>query len=58
MIDFAHCIPVADSIELTHRRAWEKGNREEGYLIGLDSLLETFESLQRPEEVAVTVVSG
>ena len=58
MIDFAHCIQVPDSIELTHRRAWEKGNKEEGYLFGLDSLLETFESLKRPEEVAVTLVSG
>jgi hypothetical protein len=46
MIDFAHVHAVDPTIgKVTHREPWQKGNREEGYLLGLDSLLTTFESL-------------
>ena len=30
---------------LNHRQAWELGNREEGYLTGLDSLIGTWTSV-------------
>ena len=51
MIDgFAGTHPVDASIELTHRRGWEKGNKEEGYLLGLDSLVETFAAIQKAED--------
>ena len=57
MIDFAHCIPVDRKAypRFTHRQPWQiaegegdarsRGNKEEGYLFGLDSLHATFESI-------------
>ena len=57
MIDFAHCIPVDRKAypSFTHRQPWQiaegegdarsRGNKEEGYLFGLDSLHATFESI-------------
>ena len=39
MIDFAKTSPVHDHI-LTHRDAWQLGNHEEGYLMGLDNLVD------------------
>ncbi|XP_068433124.1 inositol-trisphosphate 3-kinase B isoform X2 [Clinocottus analis] len=40
MIDFGKTTPLADGDELTHRALWAEGNREDGYLCGLDSLLD------------------
>ncbi|CAJ1058732.1 inositol-trisphosphate 3-kinase B-like isoform X2 [Xyrichtys novacula] len=39
MIDFGKTTPVPDSIELLHDVQWVEGNREDGYLIGLTSLI-------------------
>ncbi len=50
MIDFAKTLPVASSDDdggssdapprtLTHRAPWENGNHEDGYLVGLDSVI-------------------
>ena len=46
MIDFANVSEVDASVTLTHRTPWEKGNREEGYLLGLDNLIDSFRGLQ------------
>jgi len=45
MIDFANVSKVDVPLQLTHRLPWQKGNREEGYLFGLDDLVETFSEL-------------
>ena len=45
MIDFAHCHRMPDGVRLTHRAPWAKGNHEEGYLYGLDELLQMFGEL-------------
>ncbi|ELU11302.1 hypothetical protein CAPTEDRAFT_129324, partial [Capitella teleta] len=37
LIDFAKTLPV-EGIELTHESAWEVGNHEDGYLIGLENI--------------------
>ncbi|XP_054474280.1 inositol-trisphosphate 3-kinase B isoform X2 [Anoplopoma fimbria] len=40
MIDFGKTTPLSEGDELTHRASWVEGNREDGYLSGLDSLLD------------------
>lgn len=39
MIDFGKTSPVPDTGELLHDIPWTEGNREDGYLIGLTSLI-------------------
>ncbi len=47
LIDFGKTTPLLDGQNLDHHRPWEEGNREDGYLLGLDNLLQTFSSLAR-----------
>ncbi|KAF0039811.1 hypothetical protein F2P81_008046 [Scophthalmus maximus] len=39
MIDFGKTTPVHDTIKLRHNIPWTEGSREDGYLIGLTSLI-------------------
>ncbi|KAM3860988.1 inositol-trisphosphate 3-kinase A-like [Diretmus argenteus] len=45
MIDFGKTTPLPDGQELNHRALWVEGNREDGYLSGLDSLLDIISSM-------------
>ena len=47
MIDFAHTFSVTEYglQRLKHRGGWSKGNHEEGYLDGLDSLVNCFKEV-------------
>lgn len=40
LIDFAKTRKVPDTMALTHRQPWVPGNHEEGFLFGLDRLIE------------------
>ncbi|KAJ1532254.1 hypothetical protein ONE63_000870 [Megalurothrips usitatus] len=40
LIDFAKTVPVPDSTRLDHRSPWKPGNHEEGFLFGLDNLIQ------------------
>lgn len=45
MIDFGKTVPLPDPQILDHRTAWVEGNREDGYLWGLDNLIDIFSSM-------------
>ena len=40
MIDFGKKIEVPDNLEINHSTAWEAGNHEDGYLIGLNNIID------------------
>ncbi|KAI1302316.1 Inositol-trisphosphate 3-kinase B [Halotydeus destructor] len=46
MIDFAKTYPLPNGLSITHCDEWNVGNHEDGYLIGVDSLIRIFESIQ------------
>ena len=43
MIDFGKTRPLPEGIRLTHAHKWEECNHEDGYLIGIDSLIDIFQ---------------
>ncbi|XP_067140656.1 inositol-trisphosphate 3-kinase A-like isoform X2 [Centruroides vittatus] len=45
MIDFGKTMPLPGNIKITHKDPWVVGNHEDGYLIGIDSLVKLFEEL-------------
>ena len=45
MIDFGKTTPLPDGMTLTHRAEWVEGNHEDGYLIGIDNLINLFEDM-------------
>lgn len=45
LIDFGKTQPLPDTIRITHRKKWELGNHEDGFLIGVDNLIRIFESI-------------
>ncbi|TWW77169.1 inositol-trisphosphate 3-kinase Cb [Takifugu flavidus] len=45
MIDFGKTVPLPEPQTLDHRTAWVEGNREDGYLWGLDNLIDIFSSM-------------
>uniref|UniRef100_A0A671NN62 Kinase n=1 Tax=Sinocyclocheilus anshuiensis TaxID=1608454 RepID=A0A671NN62_9TELE len=42
MIDFGKTVPLPPPQTLDHRTPWAEGNREDGYLWGLDNLIQIF----------------
>ncbi|XP_034383739.1 inositol-trisphosphate 3-kinase B isoform X2 [Cyclopterus lumpus] len=49
MIDFGKTTPLSEGDELTHRALWVEGNREDGYLSGLDSLSDIISTMWNSE---------
>lgn len=45
MIDFGKTMALAEGQELDHRASWQEGNREDGYLFGLDCVVDIISAL-------------
>ncbi|OCT79495.1 inositol-trisphosphate 3-kinase B [Xenopus laevis] len=50
MIDFGKTTPLPEGEVLTHRNSWVEGNREDGYLGGLDNLIYILTEMVRDGE--------
>lgn len=57
LIDFAKTRCVPDGTEVNHRATWQQGNHEEGFLYGLDRLIQTIETAKLPSEATEPDVS-
>jgi Inositol polyphosphate kinase len=42
LIDFAKTILLPDNVNITHNNKWKVGNHEDGYLIGINNLIDIF----------------
>ncbi|KAI4893405.1 hypothetical protein NFI96_033620 [Prochilodus magdalenae] len=49
MIDFGKTTPLPEGQELSHRATWVEGNREDGYLWGLDHLIDIISHMVAPK---------
>ncbi|XP_066989554.1 uncharacterized protein [Macrobrachium rosenbergii] len=47
MIDFAKTIPLPENVHVTHRSPWSEGTHEDGYLLGLDNLIDLFSIIEK-----------
>lgn len=45
MIDFGKTIPLKNKVTIDHRQEWIEGNHEDGYLFGLDNIINIFQSI-------------
>lgn len=45
LIDFAKTVVLPEDIKITHGSIWSVGNHEDGYLIGINNLIDIFEEL-------------
>nr|XP_045626139.1 inositol-trisphosphate 3-kinase A-like isoform X1 [Procambarus clarkii]XP_045626140.1 inositol-trisphosphate 3-kinase A-like isoform X1 [Procambarus clarkii] len=47
MIDFAKTIPLPENVHITHQSPWSEGTHEDGYLLGLDNLIDLFSVMEK-----------
>ncbi|XP_053594479.1 inositol-trisphosphate 3-kinase A isoform X2 [Microplitis demolitor] len=52
MIDFAKTLPLPSTMpSIRHDAEWEVGNHEDGYLIGVNNLIDIFEDIKNSEKL-------
>ena len=50
MIDFAKTLPLPQHLpSIQHDADWQVGNHEDGYLIGVNNLIDIFEDIRNSE---------
>lgn len=42
VIDFAKTLPLPAGVTVNHRKPWQQGNHEEGWLTGIDNLIQVY----------------
>ncbi|KAL4217034.1 hypothetical protein ACF0H5_023490 [Mactra antiquata] len=58
VIDFSKTNLIDESMEITHRLPWKLGNHEDGFLFGLDNLIQFFTDIEIKDELTDTVTSS
>ena len=58
MIDFGKTTKVPKGVSVTHRSKWVQGNREDGFLLGLDSLISCWGALSVDHEAATLLLQA
>lgn len=50
LIDFAKTVILPSDANIDHQSKWSVGNHEDGYLIGINNLIEIFENVQQQQQ--------
>lgn len=58
IIDFSKTNHIEDVCEITHRLPWKLGNHEDGFLFGLDHLIQFFSDIEIKQELTENVASS
>lgn len=54
LIDFAKTVVLPESVSIGHDRKWKVGNHEDGYLIGINNLIDIFTEVHESQQQAMT----
>ncbi|XP_017086538.1 inositol-trisphosphate 3-kinase A-like [Drosophila eugracilis] len=57
LIDFAKTVELPPQLRIDHYSAWKVGNHEDGYLIGINNLIDIFVELQATMEAEASIPS-
>eukprot|EP00094_Tigriopus_californicus_P010776 TCALIF_10393-PA protein Name:"Similar to ITPKA Inositol-trisphosphate 3-kinase A (Homo sapiens)" AED:0.20 eAED:0.20 QI:0/0.4/0.16/0.83/0.6/0.83/6/0/354 len=57
LIDFGKTVPLPEGHKIDHKSPWEVGNHEDGYLIGIDNLINIMEQLVNSDAPRIAVSS-
>ncbi|KAL7744013.1 hypothetical protein ACLKA6_001246 [Drosophila palustris] len=58
LIDFAKTVALPEQLHIDHYSAWKVGNHEDGYLIGINNLIDIFVELQAAIESEATTLES
>lgn len=56
LIDFAKTLILPDDIKISHDSEWVVGNHEDGYLIGINNLIDIFNEMKSNRAPAATLL--
>lgn len=56
LIDFAKTLILPDDIKISHDSEWVVGNHEDGYLIGINNLIDIFNEMKSNPAPAATLL--
>lgn len=54
LIDFAKTVVLPETVAIGHDRKWSVGNHEDGYLIGINNLIEIFTEVHEAQQAALS----
>uniref|UniRef100_A0A1Q3FUZ5 Kinase n=1 Tax=Culex tarsalis TaxID=7177 RepID=A0A1Q3FUZ5_CULTA len=54
LIDFAKTVVLPETVAIGHDRKWKVGNHEDGYLIGINNLIDIFTEVHESQQQALT----